>query len=451
MTDRVQVIWDLDEKVDAAAAGGMSRFAGPLPDSGLRAVPRNWPRGVSRPRPLIRPSLLEQLVRRAAPAAFTAERRARLRRVLTSFAKDTEAAWELIGRLRDDPQVDPDSIDTITGVRFQAPLTYAAAESWSQGYLDDEMLGGIGLAAFRGLPGWMGEDVTVAVVEGGWQLPHPDLPESIQELTVFGSPVVGPPSADMLRHGNSMLGVLVGQRNHIGIDGIVPRAQVALVPYGRIGDADLVQDYNIFDAIATAIAHLLGAEGGVLVLAADAVRQEFDADGAVLMSPRLPLEAWPHARELFKGATEQGVHVVIAAGNGYGAVVDDHCTQESYPSGALVIGGARSDEKRIHPSSNRGGTRVDLHSWGHRVATCTATGYTDGFNGTSSATAIVAGVVALLASHVKSRSGKPLTPPEMRRLLVETGYWDIPGIGPRPSLAAALRRLQEVDYEMRRL
>jgi len=67
--------------------------------------------------------------------------------------------------------------------------------------------------------------------------------------------------------------------------------------------------------------------------------------------------------------------------------------------------------------------------------------YTGFFSGTSSASPIVTGAAANLQAIALNRFGTPLTPFEIRRLLVETGSPQLGAttehIGPRPNLAAA--------------
>ena len=101
------------------------------------------------------------------------------------------------------------------------------------------------------------------------------------------------------------------------------------------------------------------------------------------------------------------------------------------------------------------GSRVDVHSWSKDVATTGPKGdlfsdgnnnsYTDSFNGTSSATGIVGGVVASLQGVAKA-NGITLTSMEMRDLLSSTGTPQEVGphgelIGPQPDFAAAIQAL----------
>jgi serine protease len=127
-------------------------------------------------------------------------------------------------------------------------------------------------------------------------------------------------------------------------------------------------------------------------------------------------------------------------------------------SGAIIVGAGQppssgADRQREEFSSF--GSRIDLQGWGSAVVT---TGYGDlylapdrpadhgfwyaeGFNGTSSAAAIVAGAAANLQGIALAQSGVPVPPVQMRTLLVQTGSPQLGNmaepIGPRPNVLKA--------------
>jgi hypothetical protein len=144
-------------------------------------------------------------------------------------------------------------------------------------------------------------------------------------------------------------------------------------------------------------------------------------------------------------------------------------SEDPLATGALMVGAGGSglgeppvpDRERV-PGSNWG-QRVDLQGYGAAVVT---TGYADlsggdgadpdlaytaCFDGTSSASATVAGAAAVLQAEAIRRTGAPLTPAEVRDLLVSTGLpqSQTPGdegaapenIGPRPQVDDALAAL----------
>src|SRR4029079_12863795 len=111
-----------------------------------------------------------------------------------------------------------------------------------------------------------------------------------------------------------------------------------------------------------------------------------------------------------------------------------------------------TDRSRMSFSSY--GSALDVPGWGEDVTTTRHRGaynptndvrryYTKSFNGTSSATPIVAGTVLVIQSVRKACGLPPATPLEMRDLLVRTGARQgsprARNIGPLPNLEAALR------------
>ena len=97
------------------------------------------------------------------------------------------------------------------------------------------------------------------------------------------------------------------------------------------------------------------------------------------------------------------------------------------------------------------GERVNLQGWGECVTT-TGYGdlfssdvnglYTSWFNGTSSASPIVAGAAAALSSALEAKTAKPARPRDVRRILEATGtpHVGTHNIGPLPDLVAAFQR-----------
>ena len=159
-----------------------------------------------------------------------------------------------------------------------------------------------------------------------------------------------------------------------------------------------------------------------------------------------------------QNAVGMGVNVVEAGGNG-------NFNTDSLvwwgDSGAIVVGAGGAvtsgDLTRMWFSSY--GSRFDVQGWGEDVVT---TGYGDlhgseganlyytaTFNGTSSASAVVAGTVASLVGWYKANvSTTPPSPALLRATLAATGTPQVTPpsgvIGPRPDLAAAIAALTPV-------
>ncbi|MCM3904970.1 MAG: S8 family serine peptidase [Pyrinomonadaceae bacterium] len=172
-------------------------------------------------------------------------------------------------------------------------------------------------------------------------------------------------------------------------------------------------------------------------------------------------------------AVAQGIVVIEAAGNGGvnldQAACDGRFDRTVRDSGAIIVGAGYPpssgvDRQRIEFSTF--GSRVDLQGWGRDVAT-TGYGnlyqnpdaptnpdfwYTGIFSGTSSASPIAAGAAANVQGIAFDQSGIPLTPLQIRTLLVQTGSPQLGNtaehIGPRPDLRQAIAQLTHVAIDV---
>jgi subtilisin family serine protease len=180
------------------------------------------------------------------------------------------------------------------------------------------------------------------------------------------------------------------------------------------------------------------------------------------MGRYIPVEYWRDVFDVIRAATDRGVIVVEAAGNGaedldrqvYGRAFD----RGHRDSGAILVGAGGpprdgyADRERLD-FSNYGG-RVDVQGWGRKVATldygdlqaCAGNDrhYTGEFAGTSSASPIVAGTAVILEGIART-GGRVIAPRDLRELLRRTGTPQTGDtsqqIGPRPDLSRALREL----------
>jgi hypothetical protein len=167
-------------------------------------------------------------------------------------------------------------------------------------------------------------------------------------------------------------------------------------------------------------------------------------------------------RDLIRAIVDAGVVVVEPAGNGNSDLAALNLPWLAGPgdpgdSGALIVGAggtpsAGTDLQRTGGANGSNyGARVDLQGFGAGVLT---SGYGEGigapepkdraytscFDGTSSASATVAGAVATLQGLARATRGAPLGPPAVRAALVATGLPqpDVSEpIGPRPQVSAA--------------
>jgi len=239
-------------------------------------------------------------------------------------------------------------------------------------------------------------------------------------------------------HGTAVLGMLVGIDNTYGIKGIAPDAAASFFPEASVEEGE--------DRRLTAVTNAIASVG-----AGDVVLLEMQTigGGSGYGPAELDLGVWNATRT----GVDAGVVVVAAAGNGNQDL--DSATYDDYrargDSGAIVVGAGTYTTAHAKLGTSTFGSRVNLQGWGAAVFTAgygdffqlggdKRQRYTDTFDGTSSASAMVAGGVALLQSYSEQVHGCRLEPGAARQLLIDTGFPQLGAgghIGPFPDLASA--------------
>ncbi|MEA2219012.1 MAG: hypothetical protein QOJ35_1638 [Solirubrobacteraceae bacterium] len=404
--------------------------AGPLNDAVAR-------------RPVVR---IERLVARSE-ADVDATRRGLLRagnrdvpdlnRHYRIVARDGAARDDLLAALRrlaivDEAIAEPEPAPAPVTPSFAAQQRYGTAAP-----------AGIGAASLAGRPGGLGQAAKIVDVEYSWNTAHEDLEHAAGGLIANGTPSDPFPS-DNKNHGTAVLGVLTGTDNGLGVSGLAAGSAIAMVnAYSTAG-------YTLANALDLARQNLT---------AGDVMLVEQQTLGVQGTNDYVPVEYLPAAYDAIRLATQAGITVVEAAGNGNvdldGAAYGSPFPAGKPDSGAIVVGAGGGDatcsgspaNARI-PSSTFG-SRVNVQGWGGCVVT-TGYGtlfnggpnalYTQTFNGTSSASATVAAAAALYSSVVESETGAPPSPRNVRSRLIATGTPQGGSgghIGPLPDLAAA--------------
>jgi hypothetical protein len=314
------------------------------------------------------------------------------------------------------------------------------------------------------IAGGRGGGVRIIDVEGAWNFAHED-------LLGKGGVVAGVPlttQAD-INHGTAAVGVFSADGS-VGVVGLCPDAGVmAVAATGTLGTAGAIH----------AAADQLAA-GDFIVIELERPGPRWTGGGTTGSQGVIPLEWWPDDYDAIRYATAKGIVVVETAGNGsenlddpfydtpspgFPAGWSNPFARGSRDSGAILVG-AGCPPPNTHGSSwgpdrsrldfSNYGSMLDAQGWGREVTT-TGYGdlqggadpnlwYTDKFSGTSSASAMVVGVLGCVQGINRAQGAQLLTPATARALLRSTGspqqdalpYPATQRIGNRPDLLQML-------------
>jgi subtilisin family serine protease len=294
--------------------------------------------------------------------------------------------------------------------------------------------------------GLKGEGIRVRDVEYGFNKNHEDL----NEVNAFLAPgmTIAEDALLYTQHGTAVVGIIIAGNDGYGMTGLAHDAsEVILFPeWQEIG-------YSRINAVNQSIQNST---------AGDVIIYEMQEDGAVAgFEDYVPAEYNNVIWDLTKAASDAGIVIVAAAGNGNqnlnGTLYANYMNRGN--SGAIIVGGGLSNLTHNKISYSTHGARVDVQGWSQNVFACgygnqiliendINQGYTN-FAGTSSATPMVAACAIVLQSYHHSLTGNYLTGPQLRTILKETG---IPqgnpsagNIGPFPNMETAVQRVYD-DY-----
>lgn len=316
-----------------------------------------------------------------------------------------------------------DAVEIAEPMPLPAPPPVAGNYQPQQGYLAAAP-GGIDANYAWTQAAGAGGNVWITDIEFAWNLNHTDINASL----VGPAPAAAASTQPNMDHGTAVLGVLGSLNNGVGTTGIAYNSTLFVVTHSPTGG------YNMAAAVTTAAAAM--RVGDILLLEAQTTGPGPDA-GFV------PIEWESQATyQAIQTAANSGIIVVEAAGNGSQNLDDPKFNTGHSPfradhdSGAIIVGAGISPTNGLADRSREDfssfGSTVDLQGWGDGVVTTgygalysadgTNSSYTAAFNGTSSASPIVAGACAALQAHHKlTNFGAVLTPFEMREILRATG------------------------------
>ncbi|AUC81889.1 S8 family peptidase [Lacinutrix sp. Bg11-31] len=290
--------------------------------------------------------------------------------------------------------------------------------------------------------GISGSNIRIRAVEYGVNLEHEELDH--QNVSITAGATINPgASTAYTEHGTSVSGIVIGDKGTYGISGLAYNA----LEYILYPEWTVEYNYNRVTATSNAIAN---STAGDIVI--------FEMQTGGQNGEYVPAEFSQAIWDLTKAATDAGIIIVAAAGNGNENLDDSF--YDAYnargDSGAIIVGAGSSNIGHHKMSFSTYGSRVDLHSWGQNVHTigesCFGTTvygndfnqtYNSCFGGTSSATATMGGFTAILQSYYLEQTGNYMSPAIMRSLMVNTGIPQGSGgnIGPFPNMQAAMLAL----------
>jgi hypothetical protein len=365
---------------------------------------------------------------------------------------------ELLAELRSAPHV-------IAGAAFESTYRGAASRKATASRRKDQFyLRATGVGAPVEPHGWHG--LGLAHLDVGWLLDH-------QALSGFPPPTCFPngnPPSDS--HGTMSLGVVVGGDEMQGIaKGATPKALI----------------FNVKDrSIAGPLREFLYSEKYDSLLYGDVLLIEIEHDDTRRVQGGRPLELAREAFLAIQYAVSEGIAVIEPAGNGHDvdgrhegwdldAIRDDpdaapawnkrwRGTRESDipDSGAIMVSGAMMLPNPPAPVTAyttrrdlNNGSRVDCFGWGAGVLTAGEIGqYTDLFDKTSAASAMVAGIalqVQRMAMDPKVH-GHVLSPLQLREVLRHPRSGTrVRGNGSRTRVVPHLGKIREVLRRLPRL
>lgn len=283
--------------------------------------------------------------------------------------------------------------------------------SGNQGYLDPAP-DGIDAEYAWGFPGGCGEGQSLVDLEWGWTFNHED-------LVAHGITLISGINNSFFFHGTGVLGEVAAVDNTVGCVGITAElASVRCVSQWLSGGG-----YSTSQPILDAIAVM--DFGDVLLL---------EAQTNLYGYTRVPVEIEPAVFDVIRLATAMGIVVVEAAGNGAvdldtvvnpaGEQIFNRGSADFRDSGAIIVGAGSSTAPHTRLGFSCFGSRIDCYGWGENVDTLSTNGagtatnqYTTSFNGTSSASPIVAGAALAVQGLAEANLLYRFSPLQLRTLL----------------------------------
>ena len=233
----------------------------------------------------------------------------------------------------------------------------------------------------------MGEGIRVGIIDTGVCETHPDLKNRLKDGANFTSEHRGS-VCDYSGHGTHVAGIVAAEKNGSGVVGVAPKADLYIAKaFDKTGK-------TTYPAVEKSLMWL--AEKKV-----DVINMSFSSPG---FSARYS--------EAIKAIKRFGITMICAAGN------EGAESLMGYPASfAETIAVSAVDVNKHIADFNSKGSAAEIAAAGIDIySTYLNNGYAT-LSGTSMATPIITGAVAILQSKGLMRYGRKLTPDEIRLLL----------------------------------
>lgn len=390
-------------------------------------------------------SKLDEMARSSKAIGNSGESVEKLKRIFKAdLPLQSEGAMQkLIQTLERFPEVE--YVSVMSGTPVEPPLVNAFVVTPDlesvQTYLNDNP--GIN-AKYAWSRGITGQNIRVRDVEYGFYKTHEMLANqnSIQ-LEPGYSPNSGLSGNNYRDHGTAVVSILGSVKDNIGLTGAAYSASEikGYMEWTTVG-------YNRASAVSRSIN---ASQAGDIILYE---MQTGGKDGQYC-----PAEYDKVIWDLTKAATDSGIIIIAAAGNGNQNLDDPFYApyMARGNSGAIIVGAGSPNTTHSKLSFSTFGNRVDVQGWGSSVLAAGYGSYAkydndnnrtyNYFSGTSSATPTVASAAILIQSFYRQTTGQYLTPSAMKNLLISTGIpqgGTVTGqkIGPLPNVKNAILKLE---------
>ena len=238
----------------------------------------------------------------------------------------------------------------------------------------------------------MGAGIKVGVIDTGIDINHEDLRGNIKGYANFTSSdrknII-----DENGHGTHVAGIIAAKRNNIGVVGVAPKADLYIAKaFDKDGRAD-------FDAIRDSIIWMM--EQNV-----DVINMSFSSNNSNTQY-----------QQVISEASRQGITLVCAAGN-RGKGETQNTNTVGYPARFdQTIAVIAVDVQKRRADFSSVGPEAEIAAAGKEIYSCYPDNKYATLSGTSMATPVIAGAVALLHAKSMIRYKRKLTPEEVRLLL----------------------------------